>query len=99
MRLQSSRDIGVLWAATAAVFLLSAWASSALLPSGAPVTRPPLSYYVGLIGLSSVGLSLLLTWQWVIRAGPASNASRAAIKGMLILLSIFWAFAMIFPFL
>ncbi|HKW11332.1 MAG TPA: hypothetical protein VJO33_13200 [Gemmatimonadaceae bacterium] len=99
MRLQSKRDLGVLWAATVTVFVVSAWASSALLPSGAPVTRPPVSYYVGLIGLSSIGLSLLLTWRWVFRTGPTTNATRATIKVLLVVLSVVWACAMIFPFL
>ena len=98
MRLQSGGQVGALWMATAVVFLLTAWASGALLPT-VPVTRPPMSYYVGLVGLLVIGVALALTWEWVGRAGPRSLGIRAALRFVLLLLALFWALAMIFPFL
>ena len=98
MRLQSGRQVGALWIATTVVFLLTAWASGALLPT-VPVTRPPMSYYVGLVGLLVIGLALGLTWEWVGRAGPRSFGIRAAFRMVLLLLAFAWVLAMIFPFL
>ncbi|HZI41499.1 MAG TPA: hypothetical protein VFD67_07330 [Gemmatimonadaceae bacterium] len=98
MRLQSIRQVAALWLATAIVFLSSAWASGVLLPS-MPVTRPPASYYVGLVGLFAIGLALALTWEWVGRAGPSSVGARAAIRVVLALVGFVWVVAMIFPFL
>jgi len=98
MRLQSLRQVGALWLAAVIVFLSSAWASGALLPT-VPVTRPPASYYVGLVGLLAIGLALALTWEWVGRAGPSSIGTRAAIRLVLVFLGVLWALAMIFPFL
>jgi hypothetical protein len=98
MRLQSLRQVGALWLATVIIFLLSAWASSALRQSG-PVTSPPPSYYVGLVGLLAIGLAIALTWEWVGRARPSSIGTRAAIRLVLVFLGVAWALAMIFPFL
>ena len=98
MRLQSARDIGFLWATTGIVFLLSAWASSALRPQS-PVLHPTASYYVGLLGLLAIGLAVALTWGWVGRAGPAAVGARVAIRAALVLLGTLWALAMVFPFL
>ena len=98
MRLQSARHIAMLWTSTALIFLLTAWASGVLLPA-TPATRPPLSYYVGLLGLLAVGMSLALTWRWVGRAGPSSVIARAAIRAALALLGVLWMLAMVFPFL
>ena len=98
MRLQSSRHVAFLWTWTGLVFLLSAWASSALLPA-TPTTRPPFSYYVGLFGLLAIGFALGLTWEWVGRAGPAPVGARVAIRVGLLLLAAAWALAMVFPFL
>jgi hypothetical protein len=98
MRLQSLRQLGVLWFAAVIVFLSSAWASGALLPS-VPVTRPPASYYVGLVGLLAIGLALALTWEWVGRVGPTSIGTRAAIRLILVFLGVVWTLAMVFPFL
>jgi hypothetical protein len=98
MRLQSGGQVGALWMATTVVFLSTAWASGALLPT-VPVTRPPVSYYVGLVGLLGVGFALALTWEWVGRAGPRSLGIRAAFRFVLLVLGLVWALAMIFPFL
>jgi len=98
MRLQSLRQVGALWLAAVIVFLSSAWASSALLPS-VPVTHPPASYYVGLVGLLAIGMALALTWEWVGRAGPSSIGTRAAIRLILVFVGAVWTLAMIFPFL
>ena len=98
MRLQSGGQVGALWIAATVVLLSTAWASGALLPS-VPVTRPPLSYYVGLVGLLAIGVALALTWEWVGRAGPRSIAVRAVLRMVLIAFGVVWALAMIFPFL
>ena len=98
MRLQSTRQVGALWIATVIVFLSTAWASGALLPA-VPVTHPPASYYVGLVGLLAIGLALGLTWEWVGRAGPSSIGTRVAIRLVLTVLGLLWVLAMIFPFL
>jgi len=98
MRLQTIRQVAVLWLATTIVFLSSAWASSALLPAQ-PAAHPPTSYYVGLVGLLAIGLALALTWEWVGRAGPSSVGVRAAIRVVLVVVAFLWAVAMIFPFL
>ena len=98
MRLQSSRQVAVLWTWTGIVFLLTAFASSSLRPTIAS-TRPPLSYYVGLFGLLAIAFALGLTWEWVGRAGPASRAARIGIRAGLLLLGVFWTLAMVFPFL
>lgn len=98
MRLQSGRQLGVIWISAVLVFLLSAWAATALLPTML-VTRPTSSYWLGLVGLLAIGLALALTWDWVARAGPVSSAARVSIRLALTLLSILWVLAMIFPFL
>ena len=98
MRLQSVGQVAALWLATVVVFLSSAWASGVLLPT-VPVTHPPTSYYVGLVGLLAIGLALALTWEWVGRAGPSTIGVRAAIRIVLALVGMVWAIAMIFPFL
>ena len=98
MRLQSVGQVFALWTATFVVFLSTAWASGALLPT-VPVTRPPLSYYVGLVGLLAIGIALALTWEWVGRAGPQSGAGRAALRIVLLAFGAIWALAMVFPFL
>jgi hypothetical protein len=63
------------------------------------VTRPPLSYYVGLVGLLAIGVALALTWEWVGRGGPPSIAVRAVLRTVLMAFGVVWALAMIFPFL
>jgi hypothetical protein len=98
MRVQSARGIAFLWAATLTFFLLSAWVSSALGPA-APALHPTASYYVGLVGLLAIGLTLVLTWKWVGRAGPTTVGGRIAIRAALVLLGILWVLAMVFPFL
>ena len=98
MRLQSSRQVGVLWSWTIVVFILTAFASSSLRPT-MPSTRPPLSYYVGLFGLLAIGLALVLTWEWVGRAGPASRVARVGLRAGVLLLGVPWTMAMVFPFL
>lgn|SRR5205823_5389257 len=99
MRLQSARHIAILWTSTVSIFLLTAWASGVLLPATPATHHPPLSYYVGLLGLLAVGMSLALTWRWVGRAGPSSVIARAAIRAALALLGVLWMLAMVFPFL
>lgn len=98
MLIRSGRQVALLWAGALLVFLVSAWASSALHPSG-PVTQPPLSYYVGLIGLLAIGLALVLTWRWVGQAGPASRGTRFAVRMLLAFGAVLWVTAMVFPFL
>ena len=98
MRLQSSRQLAVLWTWTVIVFILTAFASSSLRPT-MPSTRPPLSYYVGLFGLLAIGFALALTWEWVGRAGPASRVACVGIRAGVLLLGVLWTLAMVFPFL
>lgn len=98
MVIRSGRQIALLWAGALIVFLICAWASRALHPSG-PVQRPPASYYVGLVGLLAVGVALVLTWRWVGQAGPASSGARAGLRALLLLGGVLWLAAMIFPFL
>lgn len=98
MRLQSPRQVAVLWTGTVIVFILTALASSSLRPT-IPSKRPPLSYYVGLVGLLAIGFALALTWEWVGRAGPASGVARVGIRAGVLLLGVLWTLAMVFPFL
>ena len=60
MRIQSGRQVTALWAGALLIFLVSGWGSTALRPAG-PVTGPPASYYVGLVGLVAIGIALVLT--------------------------------------
>ena len=98
MRLQTGRQVAGLWFSVVLVFLASAWASIALSPA-TPVTRPPASYYVGLVGLAAVGIALWLTWAWVRRAGPTTRAARTLLQVLLTLGTLLWLVAMLFPFL
>lgn len=98
MDIRSGRQVALLWAGALLVFLICAWASRALHPAG-PVLRPPASYYVGLVGLLAIGLALALTWRWVGVAGPASSATRAGLRVLLLLGGVLWVAAMVFPFL
>ena len=98
MDIRSGRQVALLWGGALLVFLISAWASRALHPAG-PVTRPPAGYYVGLFGLLAIGVALVLTWRWIGRAGPASPATRAALRALLVLGGAIWVAAMVFPFL
>ena len=98
MRVQSSRQVAVLWTWTGIIFLLTAFASSSLRPK-IPSERPPLSYYVGLLGLLAIGFALALTWEWVGRAGPAARLARVGIRAGILLLGVLWTLAMVFPFL
>ena len=59
------------------------------------MTRPPLSYYVGLVGLLAIGVALVLTWRWVGQAGPASLAARAALRVLLAFVGVLWVIAML----
>ena len=100
MRIQSGRAAGWLWVGAVLIFLVSAWGSNALLaPAGSVVTRPGASYYVGLVGLVAIGIALWLTWEWARRVGPASRGARAALRGLLVAVTVLWFMAMLFPFL
>src|SRR5690349_15881107 len=79
MDIRSGRQVALLWAGALLVFLVSAWAPTALHPASL-VQRPPASYYVGLVGVLAIGLALVLTWRCVGQAGPASSAARAGLR-------------------
>ena len=97
MRIRSGRAVMTLWAGALSLFLLSAWASTALLPS-APATRPGASYYVGLVGLLAIGLALVLTWSWARHTIPATRGT-LAVRALLPIVAVLWLLAMVFPFL
>lgn len=101
MRLRSGRHVGLVWLAAAAVFLATAWASVALspplTPPAPPPARPGAPYFVGLIGLLAVGAAIVLTWEWLGRAGPAAPWKRLMLRLGLVLLGVLWIGAMLFP--
>ena len=101
MHIQSSRQVGRLWMGALLIFVASAWGSNRLLPTtGTTVpTRPPASYYVGLVGLLAIGIAIVLTWQWLRRSGPASRSTRALLQGVLTVGAVLWLAAMVFPFM
>jgi|SRR5215208_645925 len=102
MQIAHGRHLVLLWASALAIFAVSAWGSTALLPRqplAQPLARPGASYYVGLVGLVAVGGAILLTWLWVSRAGPHSAVARAAVRALLVALAVLWTGAMVFPFL
>lgn len=100
MRIQSGRAVGMVWVGAFLIFLASARASTALHPpAGTVVTRPGASYYVGLVGLVAIGIALWLTWGWTRRGGPASGSARAALRGLLGVVTVLWFAAMVLPFL
>ena len=98
MLIQSGRQVVLMWAGAIALFMASAWASTALLPAE-PVARPPASYYVGLVGLLAIGAALVMTWMWAGQEGTASSGTRIAVRAVLVVLGGLWIIAMLFPFL
>ena len=103
MRLQSARQVGLVWLAAAFVFLVTALVSAALSPRLRPPvaspTGPGAPYFVGLIGLLALGAAIVLTWVWVGRAGPPAQWERLVLRLALVLLGVLWTGAMLFPFL
>ena len=102
MRIASGRHLALLWTSALAIFAVSAWGSTALLPRqplSQPLARPGASYYVGLIGLLAIGGAILLTWGWVSWAGPRSEAARTAVRALLVALAVLWIGATIVPLL
>jgi hypothetical protein len=97
MRLQTGRQVAGLWFSVVLVFLASAWASIALSPN-TPVSPPPASYYVGLVGLAVVGIALWLTWAWIRDAGPTSRAGRTLLQRLLTFGTFLWLGSILFPF-
>lgn len=98
MQIQSGREVAVLWSGAILLFLATAWASTALTPTGS-ATGPTASYYVGLVGLLAIGVALALTWAWVRRAGPTSPTVRTLLQVLLGAGAVLWLAAMVFPFL
>jgi hypothetical protein len=101
MRIRTGRQLAGLWLGVLLLFLATAWASRLLLPAAdttAP-TSPPPSYYVGLIGLLAVGGALALTWSWARHSHQLAPSARAALLALLVVGSLLWLAAMLFPFL
>jgi hypothetical protein len=96
---QSTRQVVAMWAGALVVFLASAWISVTILRPAAPVTGPTASYYTGLVGLLAIGTALGLTWYWVRRTGPTSRPARVLVQLLLVLGTVLWLAAMVFPFL
>ena len=99
MQIRSNRELGALWAGAVAFFFVCAWASTMLLPTTRTATGPTASYYVGLGGLLAIGLALGLTWVWLGRKGPASRLARVGLQVVLVIGTLLWLVAMVFPFL
>ncbi len=96
--IRSGRQIGIVWAIAVVIFYISAKISIALTPPE-PVTSPPASYWVGLVGLLAIGIALALTWYWASREGPVSDDTRGLVKFLVLVGAFLWLLAMVFPFL
>ncbi len=96
LRIRTGRQLALMWAIVAIVFVVSALISIALAPTE-PVTAPPASYYAGLVGLLAVGAALVPTWIWAGRTEAA--AVGLMVQAAVIVAAILWLLAMIFPFL
>ena len=96
MRIDSSRDVGQLWLTCGAIFAACV-VITRMLGRGEQVRMTALG--IGYVGLAAIGLALILTWNWISRAGPPSLAIRIPLRLAIVTGIVLWVLALVFPFL